>query len=204
MKNHKIINCSNKKAEIRRLILGQRELMTPEDVAVRSKNIHERLYSLKQFIEAKVIMAYASFRNEVDTIPIIEKCLKSDKKVFLPLVDRFSKNLLVYNIRDFSTDTNIGSFGIMEPKTECEQITTFDSIDICLIPGIAFDCFGNRIGWGIGYYDLFLKNLPQKTAKYGLGYDFQLIDRFETTEKDIPLDALITESKTLFFNKKES
>lgn len=203
MKKQKIIK-GNKKADIRSLILKERELMTPEDVAVRSKNIHERLFSMKQFIEAKAIMAYASFRNEVDTMPIIERCLKSDKKVFLPLADRTSKNLFVYKINDFSKNTNIGSFGIPEPKKECEKITIFDEIDICLIPGIAFDCLGNRIGWGMGYYDSFLKNLPQKTAKYGLGYDFQLVEPFETTGKDVPIDALITESKTLFFNKEES
>lgn len=199
MKMQKLRETLENKAEIRRIILQKRNSLTKEEVASKSRRIQERLYSLKQFVTAKCVMAYASFRNEVNTSLIIDKCLKSGKKVFLPLVDKDSDNLIAYEIRDFLTDTAPGSFGIMEPVIKDRKRIRIDEIDICLIPGIAFDRSGNRIGWGRGYYDSFLRNLPARAGKYGLAYDFQLIERIMSTDKDVPINGLITESEILLF-----
>ena len=191
------------KVEIRRIILEHRNAMTQDEVAVRSSHIHSRLYAMKEFTAANSVMLYASFRNEVDTRGIIEKCINAGKKFFLPAMAKSAVSLVVYEIKDFLKETVIGTFGVIEPKNDSRKCRNLDEIELCLVPGLAFDWHGNRIGWGKGYYDSFFRNFPSKAMKFGLAYDFQVVEKLETTARDVPVDGLITESKILRFDSRK-
>lgn len=192
------------KADIRQIIKEYRDNMTPDEVARRSNSIHKNLYASPEYSAAIRIMLYASFRNEVDTKKIIENSVQSGKKVYLPLVPKGVINLDIYEIKDFTKDTIAGAFGNMEPIKDLKKCGNLDEIQLCIIPGIAFDRSGNRIGWGKGYYDAFLRSLPAKIKKLAIAYDFQVVGKVKATGRDVPIDGLITESEILRFQPEQS
>src|SRR5919198_3128198 len=138
----------------------------------------------KEFKSAKVVGAYYAFGSEVKTDMIIERARALGKKVALPSVE--GENLAFYELSSGKYLVN-GRFGIMEPL----PYGPVDRIDMFIVPGIAFDKKGYRVGYGKGYYDKFL--VKRKVFSIGLGYSFQLIERLPTVEHDKKLDAIATE-----------
>lgn len=125
-------------------------------------------------------------KDEVQTHSFIEKWRKQ-KKVILPVVVGDILELRVYT---GATDLRIGPFGIAEPTGEL--FTDYASIDIAIIPGVAFDIAGHRLGHGKGYYDKLLPQLT-KALKAGLCFPFQVVDKVPTEPFDIPMDIIITQ-----------
>jgi len=146
-----------------------------------------------QYIRAARILAYMSFEREVRTQEIIEKCLKDGKRVFLPRCNRENLSLDIGEIKDPTSDLEKNAFGIMEPKVMCCNETDPQQIDIVLVPGIAFDYQCNRIGFGAGYYDRFLSQLPDRVLKVGLAYEEQVMKSIPVEPHDIPLNMVITD-----------
>jgi 5-formyltetrahydrofolate cyclo-ligase len=192
------------KAEIRGIIREHRNSMSAEEVTKRSANVRNRLYTLPEYTIAQNIMLYVSFRNEVDTTDIIAFALQQGKKVFLPGMARDGIDMDMFEIHDIQKDLAPGRFGVMEPKHHLRKCAEYDRIYLCIMPGIAFDRRGNRIGWGKGYYDSFLRKLPSTVKKFALAYDFQVIKKIDAGKNDVPIDGLITESEILMFNREGS
>ena len=187
------------KAETRRLIRDYRDQMPPDEVAKRSTRVYKRLFSLPEFVDAHRVLFYMSFRNEPDTHKMIERSMQIGKSINLPRIAVDRSDLDVYEIHNIEMDTVPSILGIIEPRRDAKRCENISKIDLCIVPGIAFDRRGNRIGWGKGFYDRFLPKLSPRTKKFGLAYDFQLVDRISSHDKDIPLDGLITESEVLRF-----
>jgi 5-formyltetrahydrofolate cyclo-ligase len=187
------------KAELRRALRDHRDRMRPEEVAERSNRVCRRLLSLPEFIEAHNTLFYMSYRNELDTHGMIQRSIEIGKRVNIPRMQLDGLSLEVCQIRDLDSDTAPGMFGIIEPTESAEKCADTSRIDLCVIPGIAFDRRGHRIGWGKGFYDRFLATLSEHTKKFGLAYDFQLLEKINSHDRDIPLDGLITESEVLRF-----
>jgi len=180
------------KAKIRKEILARLRSQVNTERIVKSDKIKRRLFKEKCFKNAESVMFYVSKSYEVDTSSMIEEALKKGKRVIVPVTNPKEKKLIPSEIKCPSKDLAKGLFGIREPKKECIKAVDIKDIDMVIVPGIAFDDKGNRIGHGQGYFDRFLKHLPKKTPTIGLAFKLQLVRRIKALPWDIPVTKLIT------------
>ena len=140
----------------------------------------------------KTIMAYVDMPKEVKTDIIINTLLNMGKDVAVPVCVPASYELIASKILSLD-ELKSGHYGILEPKKEYLRPMAPDTFDVILVPGSAFDVYGNRIGHGKGYYDRFLSKVPQETLKIGLAFDYQILPRLPVEHYDIPVNCIITE-----------
>ena len=135
--------------------------------------------------DKRAVMLYMSFRSEIGTLDIIKSLINCGKRIYLPKVT--GENIVpVLYTGDFSK----GAFGVEEPiGDEADE----KDIEAVVVPGLAFDPFGQRLGYGKGFYDRFLKNL--NALKIGYCYDFQVVEKIDADEWDEPLDYVVTDKK---------
>lgn len=163
-----------------------------------NQKIQERLFALDVFKMCSMLFTYVSFGSEVDTIAIIEKAIKMNKRVYVPKVE--GKKMNFYEI--FDLDGLIRSkFGILEPEGNTDIYESSEGknqLKLMLLPGLAFDKSGNRIGYGAGYYDRYLGSYPiDEWIKIALAYDFQIMEHLAATQYDIRTDYIITNEKLI-------
>ena len=140
------------------------------------------------FMMADKILMYHSLPDELSTIDFIDKW-HTRKHFFLPRVNGVNLDVLPYD----RTRLQYGSFHIEEPTGD--DIEDIDNIELIIVPGIAYDNRGNRVGRGKGYYDRLLSRT--KATKIGIGYDFQLVDEIDSDPHDITMDIVITDSRII-------
>ena len=183
------------KKRMRELLVQKRRLLTPEQVSQQSAIIVSHVESLQAFQSAKAVLIYYPTHNEVDLLPLIKK-YKHAKTFLFPVVHRRSMNACPY---EGNSKMHRGKFNIPEPTT----LPYMGHIDMVLVPGVAFDKIGNRLGRGGGYYDRFIACLGRNTALVGVGYDFQVIDKVPTNRRDKKLDYLMTPSIGVIETKRD-
>lgn len=174
------------KEEIRAAAKERRRALCNDEVITKSHAISERLLPLLG--TAKTVMCYMSTFNEPHTDRIIEKLIGSGARVAVPVTDTDRKTITPSL---YTGELRRGAYGIYEPD-ECIKIDP-ECIDIAIIPGIAFDMDGWRIGFGAGYYDRFLSEFTGK--KIGVCYEFQLYESIPHDTHDIAMDIIVTERK---------
>ncbi|MDC0225883.1 MAG: 5-formyltetrahydrofolate cyclo-ligase [Gammaproteobacteria bacterium] len=174
---------------------SKRLSMSHTAVNEKSSIIVKNLLALKYLDEGNHVAAFYSFQNEPDTKNLIEHLWSKEKEVFLPVTHEGSLKFFNYH-----SDSQLikNRFGIYEPDTSQNEEIHIQSLDIILIPLVAFDRSCNRIGMGSGFYDKALSVLDaslSKTHLIGLAYDFQKMEHIEPNKWDIPLDCVVTEKK---------
>ena len=174
------------KNQLKESILEKRNSLTKEEIIGKSRKIQDNLFNLEQYKKLKTIMFFVSFNSEVNTHEMIKNAL-GNKTTVVPKVEQHEIEPSV--IIDFD-NLMPSKLGILEP-IEAMKIA-YKHIDLVLVPGIAFDMEGHRIGYGYGYYDKFLKKVP-KAVKIGLCFDFQVVDKVPREEHDVPVDLVVTE-----------
>ena len=179
------------KNQLKESILEKRNSLSKQEILEKSEKIENKLFNLEHFRKSKTIMFFVSFNSEVDTRNMIKKSFQN-KTVVVPKVAQHEINPSI--IIDIDNLIPAGKFGIFEP-IEAMKIA-YKNIDLVLVPGIAFDKTGHRIGYGFGYYDKFLKKVP-KAIKIGLCFDFQIVDKIPHEEHDVPVDFVVTEERVL-------
>ena len=145
----------------------------------------------KHDLNSKVIMFFVSFNSEVHTHDMIKQAFKN-KLVVVPKV--VHKDIEPSVIIDFDNLIPSNKFGILEPIEEMK--IAYKNIDLILVPGVVFDKEGHRIGYGLGYYDKFLRKVP-KAIKIGLSFDFQVVDKLPREMHDVPVDFIVTEERVI-------
>lgn len=181
------------KAAIRKEILKLRALHPETERLSKSAEIEKRLFSIKEFAAAKSVLFYAAKGDEVLTRGMITRALSEGKRVALPVVRE--QDLILSEIRSFEGDLAPGKFGILEPKAVVPVEP--EKIEMAVVPGVAFDERGNRIGFGKGYYDRLLKRLGRTIPKIGLAYEFQVVPKIPAGEWDVPIHLIVTEKRTI-------
>ena len=172
-----------RKEDLRRQIKQIKRQFTPQQLEELSLPVISRLRPL--LADAQTIMAYYSLPDEVNTHGLIDELVAEGKTVLLPKVTGTdTMELRRYTGRQ---DLSEGSFHIMEPVGE--PFSDYSEIDLSLIPGMAFDAQGNRLGRGKGYYDRFLRAMSVRTI--GVCFDFQRVDEVPTDENDVAVDEVI-------------
>jgi len=182
------------KDTLRRELLQRRETLAVTERLKKDKKIKTRFLQLEEFKKAERIFFYASYRAEVDTFIIISEALRMNKKVALPKVYPKEKDMKFYWIRDVQ-ELSPGYWGIPEPDPVEEAYP--ENADLIVIPAIAFDKRGYRLGYGGGYYDRFLKKVRKDAILIGLAYEEQILDIVPKDEWDIPVSLIVTEERTI-------
>ena len=175
------------KAEVRKQIRDLKRAVPMEEKLRRSELIMRRLEVLPLFTEAKVVLLYWSMSDEVQTHAFVNKWYK-DKVLLLPCVQGDDLVLRQYTGPECLVAGE--QFGIGEPTGP--EWTDLDKVELIVVPGVAFDPTGNRMGRGRGFYDRLLKSTPN-AMKVGVAYDFQLLDKIPVEPHDVPMDSVITE-----------
>ncbi len=189
------------KKELRKQILEKRNELILEERNEKSNRITKKLIRHEAYIEADVILLYASFRSEVNTVELFNTAVFNGKKIYYPKVR--GEEMVFYRV-ETEKDFEDGYWGIREPKMEDKKMfVPKEEEKVCIImPGVVFDKRGNRIGYGRGYYDKFLKSMEGlDCCKVGIGFECQVVDveDFPNEEHDVRLDILVTETDFYLF-----
>ena len=185
------------KKQLRKEIIAARMSQVDSEAAEKSASIAEKLRSLPEFQNAKLIMFYLDFRKEVATGEIIRQCLEEGKRVVIPITDTKNIRLIPSEIIDYPGDLTPGTWGILEPKSECVRPVEPTKIDFVVVPGVSFDTSGNRLGYGGGFYDRFLRRLRPDAAFAALAFELQIQDDVYPEAHDYPMQYVITESRII-------
>lgn len=176
------------KQQMRELIVQKRRILSAEDRREQSAAILEQLEQMQCFREAKTVLLYYPINNEVDVLPLFKK-YKHTKTLLLPVSHRREMTVSPYEGND---KMHRGKFHIPEPTTPAYE----GEIDLIVVPAVAFDKTGLRLGRGGGYYDKFLKK-HARAMLIGVGYDFQLVDQVPAERHDQKVHHIILPSQTI-------
>ncbi len=182
------------KIEYRKIYKNIRNNIHKNEVYEKSNSIYELLCSKEEFINAEIVFVYLSYNNEVATDRVIEHLLLKGKTVLIPWCDTESETMqaVIYDKNVVFKKNIYGINEIDNPKVYNGRI------DLTIVPGIAFDRLGNRIGYGKGYYDKFLKNVP--CYKIGLSYSDTITDdNIPNNAEDVLMDCVISDREVLEF-----
>ncbi len=177
---------------IRAEFSARRDALSPEERALRSAKICECAKSLISFKHANTVLLYAPIKSEIDVMPIAIEALTRGKRVAFPRCNKENRTMKFHFITSFD-DFEIGAYGIREPKPE---LAVFDPAEetgsvLCFLPGLAFDVFGYRLGYGKGYYDKFLNTYSGSTV--GITYTELIAPSLPKGKFDIPCNVMLTE-----------
>ncbi|WP_053070402.1 5-formyltetrahydrofolate cyclo-ligase [Alkalihalobacillus pseudalcaliphilus] len=160
-----------------------------------SHQIQELFFSIEAFKEARTIALTVSIQNEVDTYELIKKCWELGKVVVLPRSDFKTKRLTFFQVQTFE-QLEETKWGLKEPKNEDKWKVSKEQIDLVVVPGLAFNRLGARLGYGGGFYDRFLEN--ENFVKVALAFSFQVLTSIPTEEHDQMVDIVITEKEVIY------
>ncbi|HAJ74635.1 MAG TPA: 5-formyltetrahydrofolate cyclo-ligase [Lachnospiraceae bacterium] len=177
------------KNDFRKIVMERRGQAAPSDIENDSNIIFRKIAQSNEYIMSSAIYIYVDHKNEVRTKDFIAKCWTDGKRVAVPRVK--GKDMSFYYIESMR-DLEPGIKGIPEPKQDMEKADAADALVI--MPGVAFDHERNRIGYGGGYYDRFMKKNPWLYSM-AVAFEFQVFDEIPADEHDIKPSVLITEQK---------
>lgn len=182
------------KKTLRQSMLLRRSQLSASDVRSASRTIQARFIELPAFAGAGLLGLYAPIRNEVATSLVMQTALSMGKTVHYPAV---SGAELEFRVVKELTSLQEGVFGILEPDTRC-SVKDPTEFDLVVVPGVAFDLQGNRIGYGKGYYDKVLHHMEGSGKLVAFCYDFQLVEEIAGEPHDVLMDMIITEKRVIF------
>src|ERR1051326_8534930 len=160
--------------------------------ATASAELKRRRGEQPFYANARTVLFFAPLPEEPDVWPSLESALAAGKTVGLPRFSAETKNYVACRVRDLAKDLRVGQFNIREPMPACEELP-LRSLDLVLVPGLAFGLWGGRLGRGRGYYDQLLKQV--RALKCGIAFDSQLVTRLPLDAHDVRLDCVLPPSQ---------
>ena len=173
------------KTELRREIRARKRTMTEAEIEERSARLARLFFASGAYQNAKTIYGYLPYNQEVRTVPMLERALKDGKKVAVPKV--YGEEMKFLYLDDLTAVAK-GYAGIPEPIAD--EPVAHDETALVLMPGLAFDPQGHRIGYGGGFYDKFLAAEPNHPT-LALCYEFQMLPKLDVEDHDIPVDTVL-------------
>ncbi len=181
------------KRSLRSSMLARRCALAIELWQANSQGAQQRLLAVDAFRRAARLALYAPLKNEVDTALLFEAARQAGKQVFYPLV---CGNRLAFHEVETLGQLQRGSFGILEP-CPVDTAVAYPDFDLMVVPGVAFDLRGHRIGFGKGYYDRYFAELTQVPTLVGLCHDFQICTELPAEGHDVRMHYLVTEARVV-------
>ena len=178
------------KAELRRHLLAHRAMLTPAEIEQHSLVIAAYVCALPAFCVSHTVMVYMALPQEVQTMPIITQARQLQKCVAVPVIR--GQALVAVALSEGPTQLRRSRFGILEP-CGTPRVIHPQEIGCIAVPGIAFDARGGRLGFGKGYYDRFLRQLPATTYRCGLAFGLQVVPCVPQAPHDVCMHGIVTE-----------
>jgi 5-formyltetrahydrofolate cyclo-ligase len=183
------------KKSLREQFLIKRKELSKSEVKKRSLQIQNRLFSLPWYRTTHNILFYISYDNEVNTHDMIKESLRIGKTVLVPKIDTQKKTICLSKLLSWD-DLSPGAYSILEPREDCIREVPVSLVELLIVPGVAFDLRGNRIGHGMGYYDRLLKNTVQAHS-IGLAFEYQIMKSLPAEEHDEKVEMIVTEARSI-------
>jgi 5-formyltetrahydrofolate cyclo-ligase len=174
---------------------GMLAALTPGEVRARSASVCRYIATMHEVTSVEWLMGFVSFGTEVHTHELLRSLLAEERHVCVPSFDMAGQRYICSELKHFDLDLREGLLGILEPRHGAIRPVHPEKIDAWLVPGLAFDEHGNRMGRGMGYFDQLL--CGARGTKIGLAYDFQLLTQIPAEPHDIRLDYIVTETKVV-------
>lgn len=182
------------KDALRRHIKALLQEISAEELSRQTKLIIERVDSMLEWSRAKVILGFSPGKTEPDISSLLRAAISTGKIICLPQFDPLQATYCAARVNDLDADTVVGKYGLLEPKRNCE-VTPFDKIDAVLVPGIAFDRMGKRLGRGGGWFDRMLPEIHG--LKIGVTFGVQYVDAVPSEQHDAKMDCLATSEELI-------
>ncbi len=172
--------------------------LTKEELDQKYKKIEHRLFEFANFMESQLAFLYTNIANEVPTEGVIKKALQIEKGIALPVFTDAKNAFNLYKISNYDKDLVTSVDEILEPDIEkCKKIS-LDDVNIAIIPGLAFDDKGGRIGYGNNYYSKLITKLPETCRKVTLAYEEQIVDQIQMESRKYTVDIIITDKRVIY------
>ena len=186
------------KDQIRSDTVAEIDALSKTDLNAKIKAIENRLFEFANFLESRIVLMYVGGNNEVPTDAILLRAYEYGKIVVLPAFETETFKMNLMKVDNLSKDIQDGPRGVAEPDPErCKRVPV-EKIDIAIIPGIAFDEKGARIGTGRGYYDRLIPNLSITTRKVALALEEQVVPQIPMESHDKFVDIIITDKRIVY------
>ncbi|MBI4714518.1 MAG: 5-formyltetrahydrofolate cyclo-ligase [Nitrospirae bacterium] len=190
------------KAGLRQRTLRQRDALSDKERGEKSRRIQERLFALPSFLEASVVHFYLAVKSEVITEGMVRESLSRGKRVVIPVVDRPHKRITLSELKDYDRELSPGFNGIPEPHAGRHRTVPLEAVDLMIVPLVAFDGTGHRLGYGTGYYDRLLGGRKSWPILVGLAFEVQEVPSIPSESHDVAMNWVITESRVISFQNK--
>jgi len=185
------------KREIRHQVLSRRDSLSTEERINLSRNICTNLLSLEEFKRAKIVHFFMATKSEVITEDAVRRSLLLGKDVVVPVIDKKHRRLVLSKLSDYDNELMIMHQGIHEPKPEFIRHVNLNEVDLMVLPGVAFDKSGHRLGYGAGYYDRLLEAKHARPFLAALAFELQIVDMIPVGGHDVKVDMIITEDRVI-------
>jgi len=186
------------KAEIRATIHNELKRLAEKEITEKTVAIETRLFEFANFLESKIVLLYLNNASEVDTRKIIKRTYEYNKIVVLPVFGENKGGMRLYKVDDPKSDLKSGPGGVLQPDTtRCKRVPV-DRIDIAIIPSVALDEKGGRVGTGSGNYDRLIPKLAVTTRKVALALENQIVPQVPMESHDKHVDIIITDKRIIY------
>jgi len=193
----KVTTLNDEKQRLRSEVLDRRNRLTTAQRVIRSADILQKLFELEAVRAAAWIHFYVSSGSEVETTGMIAHALSRGKRVSVPKMEPASKRLVLSELKDPVRELSPGPKGIPEPRPEAFRPVEVGTMDLFVVPGVAFDERGNRLGQGAGYYDRVLAGVSGRIPIVGLGFELQLVKEIPVGDHDIKVNWIATDKRMI-------
>lgn len=189
------LTANEQKRKLRQALTQARDALTLQQREQKSGLIRRRFFEYAHAHEPTTFCVYAHYRSEVRTRELIEILLQRGGRVCMPVVVPAAKEIFPVQIESHQADLLPGFRNILEPRPALHEPAALDpgTIDMVIVPGLGFDRAGARLGYGGGYYDRFLQQRAPQAIRVGLAFALQIVEKINTEQHDIPMDAVICE-----------
>ena len=187
------------KKQLRKEIIARRDALPEQMRTTASLQISQQVIATDEFKKAQTVFLFASFGSEVNTRSLMDEVIKNRRKLILPRVDIQEKTMRLYHVKNPDTELIPGVWDIPQPDpTQCE-LCSADEIDCIILPGVAYDKSGGRMGYGGGFYDRLLASLTpeQFSCAIGICFEVQLVKQVPRDAHDLPVPIICTEIQTI-------
>lgn len=172
--------------------------LSKSDKTAKIKAIEKRLFEFANFLESRIVLLYVGGENEIPTGDILERSHQFGKIVVLPAFEPQSRKMTLMKVDNLKKDLTAGPRGVAEPDPKRCKRVPIEKIDIAIIPGIAFDEKGARIGSGRGYYDRLIPDLAVTTRKVALALEEQMVPQVPMEAHDKFVDIIVTDKRIVY------
>jgi len=185
------------KSTVRRALSAARRNLTAPERRERSLRIAAFCREIAGFSSAAVICSYINFREEVETAEFVAALLREGRRVAVPVQPHDSSQTLSFAEITTLDEMAPNHFGILEPPRATARLLPTAAIPLFLVPGLAFDTAGRRLGYGLGFYDRAFAEAAPGTLKVGLAFELQILESVPAGPHDVPMDLVVTENRVI-------